>query len=213
MNRLIYILSGFLFSMCVQADVLRAMDSTEVSNKAYAEFLAAHPDYKKPKYWKEYRSNFFIKSVASSLAPFKKDTFTKADHPVVGVSWYAAKDYCEWRGQQLPTHDEWMKMAGSDDGRIWPWGNEWDYKKANSGGEKWAENDGYIYSAPVNSFANGASPNNILNMAGNVAEWVHEQRVVGGSSNSSPSGVSIKAYIEREPDYRSFDIGFRCLNQ
>ena len=211
MNRLIFVFLGMMFSVCIQADSLLTMDRTEVSNKAYAEFLAAHQEHKKPKYWDEYRSKFFINSVASSLSPFKKDTFKKAEHPVVGVSWYAASAYCEWRGQRLPTHAEWMRMAGVDDGRVWPWGNDWDYKKANTGGEKWAENDGYIYSAPVDSFANGASPSHILNMAGNVAEWVQEQRVVGGSSNSSPSGVSIKAYIKREPGYRTFDIGFRCL--
>lgn len=210
MSRLILTLLSLMFSAGIQADLLLTIDRTEVSNKAYAEFLAAYPEHKKPKYWDEYRSSFFINSVASSLAPFKKDTFKKADHPVVGVSWYDAKAYCEWRGQRLPTHAQWMKMAGVDDGRVWPWGNDWDYKKANTGGEKWAENDGYIYSAPVVSFVKGASPGNILNMAGNVAEWVQEQRVVGGSSNSSPSGVSVKAYIKREPGYRTFDIGFRC---
>lgn len=211
MNRLVLTFLGLLIPVFTLADSLLIMDRTEVSNSAYAEFLLAHPEYKKPKYWDEYRSAFFIDSVASNLAPFKKDTFNKADYPVVGVSWYAARDYCEWRGQRLPTHAEWMRVAGVADGRIWPWGNDWDYKKANSGGEKWAENDAYIYAAPVVSFANGAAPGDILNMAGNVAEWVQQQLVVGGSSNSSPSGVSIKAYIKREPDYRSFDIGFRCI--
>jgi iron(II)-dependent oxidoreductase len=211
MNWPIFIFLCFVFSGFIQADPAVIMDRTEVSNKNYEKFLVAYPKYKKPKYWNEYRSRFFINSVASSLAPFKKDTFKKPNHPVVGVSWYDAMAYCKWRGQRLPTHAEWMRTAGGGDGRIWPWGNDWDYKKANTGGEKWAENDGYIYSAPVFSFAKGASPNNILNMAGNVAEWVHEQRVVGGSSNSNPSAVSIKAYIKRQPEYRVFDIGFRCV--
>jgi len=211
MYRLSVVLLSLLFSVCSKAESVPNMDPTEVSNKDYAVFLAVHPEYKKPKYWNEYRSTFFINSVAARLAPFKKDSFTKPDHPVVGVSWYDAKVYCEWKNKRLPGHAEWMKMAGGDDGRIWPWGNVWDYAKANTGGEKWGENDGYIYAAPVISFTGGASPYNILNMAGNVAEWVEEQRVVGGSSNSSPSGVAIKAFIKREPDYRSFDIGFRCI--
>jgi len=211
MMRFILFFLSVYFSISAQANDSLIMDRTEVSNAAYAQFLTAFPKHKKPKYWNEYRSKFFINSVASSLAPFKKDTFTKDLHPVVGISWTSAKKYCEWRSQRLPTHSEWKKLAGAEDNRIWPWGNEWDYKKANTGGEKWAENDGYIYSAPVESFLNGASPHNILNMAGNVAEWVLEQRVVGGSSNNSPSGVSIKSFIQREADYRSFDIGFRCI--
>lgn len=211
MLRLCFVLLGLCFSCFSQAAELQGMDMTEVSNKAYAEFISAHPKHKKPKYWNEYRSDFFINSVASSLSPFNENTFKKPDHPVVGVNWYSANAYCKWRGQKLPTHVQWMKFAGVADGRIWPWGNQWDYKKANTGGEKWAENDGYTYSAPCQSFNKGKSPYNILNMAGNVAEWVEEKRVVGGSSNSSPSGVSIKAFIKREAEYRSFDIGFRCI--
>ncbi len=211
MNRLVFVFLSMVFSICVLAESSLTIDRTEVSNKDYKKFLIQNPEYKKPKYWNEYRSKFFINSAASSLAPFKKDTFTKLDHPVVGVSWYDAKAYCKWKNKRLPTHKEWIEMAGGIDGRIWPWGNDWDYAKANTGGEKWGENDGFIYSAPVVSFIKGVSPNNVLNMAGNVAEWVEEQRVVGGSSNSSPSGVSIKAYIKREPDYRTFDIGFRCI--
>jgi formylglycine-generating enzyme required for sulfatase activity len=187
------------------------IDKTEVSNEEYKAFQVANPDYKQPKYWQEYRSEFFINSVAAKLAPFNKDTFTKPNHPVVGVDWSVAKAYCEWKGKRLPSRQEWMQFAGAKENRIWPWGNEWDYSKANTGGEKWGENDGYIYSAPVDSFKEGISPSGALNMAGNVAEWTADQFVVGGSSNSSPSGVRIKSHIKREPEYRSFDIGFRCI--
>lgn len=187
------------------------IDRTEVSNGDYAGFIRAQPERKRPKYWDEYRPAHFLLSPAATLAPFKRDTFTKADHPVVGVSWFDARDYCRWRGRRLPTRAEWMRAAGADDGRIWPWGNDWDYQKANSGGERNGEHDGYTYAAPVTAFTAGSAPQGALNMAGNVAEWVAEQLVVGGSSNSSPSGVAIESAIEREPEYRSFDIGFRCI--
>jgi formylglycine-generating enzyme required for sulfatase activity len=187
------------------------IDRTEVSNAAYAEFMRAHSERKAPRYWGEYRPAFFRRSVAAGLAPFQRDTFSKPEHPVVGVSWFDARDYCRWRGGRLPTHAEWMQAAGGADGRIWPWGSHWDYKKANSGGERHGEYDGYIYSAPVDSFDAGSAPSGALHMAGNVAEWVAEQMVVGGSSNNSPSGVAIKSALRREPDYRSFDIGFRCI--
>lgn len=212
MSRLLSLfwLGSLLMSLQANAGDVR-VDITEVSNADYAEFLRARPEHKKPRYWDEYRPAYFIRSPAAKLAPFNKDTFNKPDHPVVGVSWFDARDYCRWRGQRLPTHAEWMQAAGAKDGRIWPWGNQWDYRKANSGGERNGEFDGHTYAAPVNSFHGGRSPQGALHMAGNVAEWVAEQRVVGGSSNSSPSGVAIKSFIPREPEYRSFDIGFRCI--
>lgn len=188
-----------------------SIDRTEISNADYAAFLREQPQRKRPKYWDEYRSDYFLRSPAAKLAPFERDTFSRPDHPVVGVSWYDARDYCQWREKRLPTRAEWMHAAGVDDGRTWPWGNQWDYKKANSGGERHGEYDGYTYSAPVTAFASGRSPQGALNMAGNVAEWVEEQLVVGGSSNSSPSGVAIKSAVKREPEYRTFDIGFRCI--
>jgi len=187
------------------------IDRTEVSNADYALFLQWHPQRKRPKYWDEYRPAHFIKSPAAKLAPFKRDSFTKPDHPVVGVSWFDAHDYCQWRGQRLPSLAEWRWAAGGNDGRIWPWGSSWDYQKANSGGERNGEFDGYTYAAPVTAFAAGASPVGALNMAGNVAEWVEEQLVAGGSSNNSPSGITIQSAVKREPEYRTFDIGFRCI--
>jgi formylglycine-generating enzyme required for sulfatase activity len=208
MSRLLPLLL-LLLSPPLQAAPL--IDYTEVSNAAYAAFMRAHPERKAPKYWGEYRAEFFRQSVAAQLAPFGRDTFSRHDHPVVGVSWFDARDYCHWRGQRLPTHVEWRQAAGGDDGRIWPWGDQWDYRKANSGGERNGEYDGYTYSAPVLSFYAGRAPSGALHMAGNVAEWVAEQLVAGGSSNSSPSGVALSSATPREPAYRSFDIGFRCI--
>jgi formylglycine-generating enzyme required for sulfatase activity len=48
-------------------------------------------------------------------------------------------------------------------------------------------------------------------MAGNVAEWTAEGFVTGGSSRANPSGVRANSRLLREPDFRSFDIGFRCV--
>jgi formylglycine-generating enzyme required for sulfatase activity len=92
-------------------------------------------------------------------------------HPVVNVSWYEAQDYCSWlsevtgRGYGLPSEAEWEKGARATDGRIYPWGNQWDATLCNSA-ESVLDKTTSVYTNPQ-----GASPYGILDMAGNVWEW------------------------------------------
>lgn len=95
------------------------------------------------------------------------------------------------------------------------------------------EKDGYIYAAPVGTYPAGRSPFGCDDMAGNVAEWVADwyaadtygkdaaiqptgpatgaERVVrGGNSQSFPSGTRCAIRAQREPEFRSFTLGFRC---
>jgi len=85
--------------------------------------------------------------------------------PMDDMAWQDAVDYARWSGRRLPTELEWEKAARGIDGRIFPWGNEWDPGKcgnsSNSGGGP----------KPVGSYPSGASPYGVIDMAGTVLQW------------------------------------------
>ena len=98
----------------------------------------------------------------------------KENHPVVCVSWHDAVAFCQWLSEatgqlfRLPTEAEWEKAARGPDGRIYPWGNEWDKTKLNS------DAGGSRDTTPVGSYSPGGdSPYGVADMAGNVWEWTH----------------------------------------
>jgi formylglycine-generating enzyme len=91
------------------------------------------------------------------------------DHPIVSVNWYDAAKYCQWAGVALPTEAQWEKAARGTDGRIFPWGNEWDSRRCNG------TYPGIGRTTPVGSYPDGASPYGIMDMAGNVWEWCMDE--------------------------------------
>ncbi len=96
----------------------------------------------------------------------------KGDHPVVNVSWGDATAYCAWLSEKtkkdyrLPSEAEWEKVARGEEGRIYPWGNEWDKTKANSEEADVGETTSVGQYSP-----HGDSPSGAADMAGNVWEW------------------------------------------
>jgi iron(II)-dependent oxidoreductase len=90
--------------------------------------------------------------------------------PVTGVTWYGAETYCRAIGRRLPTEAEWERAARGFRNFIYPWGDEWDASLAKTS----ISPDEIPGAMPVGSFFGGASSYGVLDMAGNVAEWVSD---------------------------------------
>lgn len=97
---------------------------------------------------------------------------TLLTYPVYGVTWYGAQTYCETIGRRLPTEAEWEHAARGNDGRIYPWGNQW--SEANAWVRIPVNETNPQTPSVVDSFISGASVYGVLHMAGNVAEWVQD---------------------------------------
>ena len=137
------------------------------------------------------------------------------NYPVTMISLAQASDHCAALDKRLPTEQEWEKAARGTDGRIYPWGNEFDKVRCIT--KDSAAVDGQpVLIAPVGSCEKGNSPYGAADMAGNVWEWTttnNERYSVlrGGSYFENKNYAMVYSYLLSIPTDAKDYAGFRCV--
>ena len=136
------------------------------------------------------------------------------DLPVTMVSLFDARNHCEALDKRLPTEQEWEKAARGSDGRIYPWGNEFDVMAAVTGETNFRGQP--AQPLMVGSRAKGKSPFGVMDMSGNVWEWTSSfdgrySILKGGSFVEDRDFAMSTGRLLSIPDDAKEYVGFRCV--
>ena len=161
------------------------------------------------------------------LKDWKNGTFPAGwdNKPVTWVSLEDARAYAQWAGKRLPHEWEWQYAGQGKDGRIYPWGNQWDPTAVPV-----PDKDRTLRGPDdVAAHARGASPFGVEDLTGNVWQWTDEYSddhtraaILRGGSYYQPQGSRWyfpqayklsehgKLLLMAPSKDRSGTVGFRC---
>jgi iron(II)-dependent oxidoreductase len=190
------------------------IDKYPVTNAQFKQFMDA--------------TNYMPKDSLNFLRDWKNGAYPVGweNRPVTWVSLEDARAYAQWAGKRLPHEWEWQLAAQGTDGRVYPWGNVWQFANVPTPatGRTMPGPD------PVDAHPAGASPYGVMDMVGNVWQWTDEfvdehtrAALLRGGEYYQPQG-SIWYFPEAfrndehsklllmAPGYdRSGGVGFRCV--
>jgi len=159
------------------------MDKYEVTNRQYKEYVGSLKA-NGIKAFSHYNDEGIPVPDRWSVEDYPEG---QGEYPVVDVDWYMANKYCAYAGKRLPTEEEWEKAARGTDGRVYPWGDEYEVGYSNSrlyweAGHKrpkriWearikkTDPESKWIELPVGTFEKDVSPYGVHDMSGNIMEW------------------------------------------
>jgi len=163
-----------------------------VTNAQFQTFIDAPDGYAKVAWW-DYSPDAQDWRKANRWA--HERAFLNDDHPCANVTWYEAVAFCQWLSEttvekiMLPTEQQWQRTAQGDDGRIYPWGNDWDCILCNNSVPLCKSSQ----TTSVTQYEGqeiGDSPFGVVDMSGNVWQWCLTDYETG---NISLFGTSVRA--------------------
>ncbi len=179
------------------------IDQYEVSNQSFLKFVRAMPEWQKSNIAQDFHDGGYLRLWKGNLT-FRPD---RTNHPVVYVSWYAAKAYCAWSNKRLPSVGEWNQAAGTKRWKY-PWGND---NPSNQ-----LANYNSDFTQPVGSYP--PSRHQLYDLAGNVSEWTTssdifktEYKIVkGGRWRDNMEKLKNDDFTLAKPKLTHSAVGFRC---
>ena len=177
------------------------IDKYPVTNAKYKKFIESG-GYTQQIYWSDVGWNYIMESKPIENNEIEDVLNGEPDCPVVNISWYEVEAFSKWSGKRLPTEAEWEKAARGTDGRIYPWGNEFDKTRLNCAEAKIKK------TTPVTKYTQGQSIYGCFDMAGNVWEWTadwYDSNYYQHALNKDPQGPDI---AEENPNFwRPEEVG------
>ncbi|WP_028314253.1 SUMF1/EgtB/PvdO family nonheme iron enzyme [Desulfatibacillum aliphaticivorans] len=195
-----------------------------VANQWYKKFMKDR-GYAERKYWTKQGRLWLNEEKEKQPRLWEDRQFNCPNQPVVGVCWYEAAAFCKWLTisrndgflYSLPTQQQWETAAAGREKREYPWG-KWQDGFCNTSETEIAK------TSAVGVFPQGATPEKIHDMAGNVWEWTrsrydtredfdgNETPVLrGGSWVGSQFNARCAGGGRDDPAGRGYGVGFRCV--